>query len=416
MEKIRLCVVGCGGFSNQFIRLFQVHPQIERVWVTDLLPERAADFRARYGVGVFESFEQALASDEINAVAIFTQRHTHGPLVPRALRAGKHVYSAVPMANSMEEIQAIIDAVLDTRLIYSMGETAYYYPGAVLCRQAIRENRYGKFVYGESQYYHRIDHMYNSFKRSGGENWKAVAGVPPMHYPTHSIAGLVTALDDHVTQVTCYGYADSGADGIYGKGKNLWDNPFSNETALLQFSQGGIGRANEFRRLGPCKSTSYVQCFYGEDGGYECAFDRHYDFRMVDGKCKTTDITALLNSENMEAHRADTDFLSEVAAPELDYRSMSPVMPKERLPKEFEPEEAGHRGVHKFLIDDFVKGALSGKLPPCHAWMAAKINAPGLIAHESAMQGGRTLEVPYFGEPPADWALLEPNRGISRTW
>ena len=42
----------------------------------------------------------------LDAVAIFTQRWTHGPLVLQALRAGKHVYSAVPMAISEDEIAA----------------------------------------------------------------------------------------------------------------------------------------------------------------------------------------------------------------------------------------------------------------------------------------------------------------------
>ncbi len=33
-----------------------------------------------------------------------TQRWTHGPMVLQALEAGKNVYSAVPMAISVEEI------------------------------------------------------------------------------------------------------------------------------------------------------------------------------------------------------------------------------------------------------------------------------------------------------------------------
>ena len=41
-----------------------------------------------------------MLESDVDAVAIFTQRWTHGPLVVQALRAGKHVYSAVPMAIS----------------------------------------------------------------------------------------------------------------------------------------------------------------------------------------------------------------------------------------------------------------------------------------------------------------------------
>ncbi|MHA6618063.1 Gfo/Idh/MocA family oxidoreductase [Pseudonocardia sp. DLS-67] len=69
-----------------------------------------------------------LASD-VDAVAIFTQRWTHGPLVVAALEAGKHVYSAVPMAITADEIGAIIEAVRKTGLTYMMGETELLAPG-----------------------------------------------------------------------------------------------------------------------------------------------------------------------------------------------------------------------------------------------------------------------------------------------
>src|SRR5579859_7594926 len=93
-----LGVVGAGQFSGQFTKLFQAHPYVSSVYVADVLAERAEALVERQGLaGTFPSFEAMLESD-IDAIAIFTQRWTHGPLVVRALRAGKHVYSAVPMA------------------------------------------------------------------------------------------------------------------------------------------------------------------------------------------------------------------------------------------------------------------------------------------------------------------------------
>jgi hypothetical protein len=31
---------------------------------------------------------------------------------------------------------------------------------------------------------------------------------------------------------------------------------------------------------------------------------------------------------------------------------------------------------------------------------------PGLIAHESALRGGELMDIPDFGDAPADWARL----------
>ena len=90
-EKLKIVVVGCGRFSPFFVPLFKAHPVTEKVWVCDLKKDREEDFASRFGVGRFESFEAALASKEVNAVAIFTPREMHGQMVIDALKAGKHV-------------------------------------------------------------------------------------------------------------------------------------------------------------------------------------------------------------------------------------------------------------------------------------------------------------------------------------
>jgi len=58
------------------------------------------------------------------------------------------------------------------------------------------------------------------------------------------------------------------------------------------------------------------------------------------------------------------------------------------------------------MTDDFCKAAYTGKLSPTNAWVAARYNLPGLIAHESALRDGEALPVPDYGDPPADWELL----------
>ena len=134
-EKIKIAVIGCGRFSGFFIPLWKAHRMVEKVYVCDLIKERAEQFSRDYGVEIIESFEAALASDEINSIAIFTQRFTHGEMAIRALKAGKHVYSSVPCAISIDEIKEIERLVRETRLTYSMGETGFYRGPTIFCRR-----------------------------------------------------------------------------------------------------------------------------------------------------------------------------------------------------------------------------------------------------------------------------------------
>ena len=153
-EKLRIVMIGCGRFAGNFVSLFKNHPVTEKVYVCDLKKDRERDYMERYGVDGYESFEKALEDKNINAVAIFTPREKHGPMVIAALKAGKHVYSAVPCAVSVDEIIEIEKLVRETRLTYSMGETGFYRAPAIYCREEFKKGTFGKFVYAEAQYNH----------------------------------------------------------------------------------------------------------------------------------------------------------------------------------------------------------------------------------------------------------------------
>ena len=187
-RKATIAVIGCGDFSPHFIPLFKAHPYTEKVYVCDRVPEKAEKCSKDYGVESIGSFEQALERQDITAVAIFTERHTHGPLVKAALKAGKDVYSAVPMAGEVEECLEIVDIVKNSDLIYMMGETCVYYPCSMYCKKEHEKGAFGDFVFGESQYFHDLSHFSEHYRNSPDG-----AGLPPFLYPTHSTAMILHA-------------------------------------------------------------------------------------------------------------------------------------------------------------------------------------------------------------------------------
>lgn len=271
-HDVLLGIVGAGQFSGQFARLFQAHPGVSEVYVTDLLPERAEQLAAEQGLaGTFPSYEAMLESTAVDAVAIFTQRWTHGPLVLQGLGAGKHVYSAVPMAISTEEIAAIIDAVRATGLTYMMGETSQYNPATVHARNQIAEGAFGRIFYAEGDYVHDMDlGFYEAYQYSGGDGWKATASYPPLLYPTHSVGGVLGAWQTHAVSVSAIGVVDERGDGVFDKDVSQFGNDFSNATALFEVAGGGSFRTNEFRRVGyPSQIRESRFRFFGTDASME---------------------------------------------------------------------------------------------------------------------------------------------------
>lgn len=392
-------VVGVGQFGGQFAHLFNLHPGVSEVFVVDERAERAAEAVERFDLaGAKSSFEDLLASD-VDAVAIFTQRWTHGPLVERALRAGKHVYSAVPMAVSEEEIARIIEAVRETRNVYMMGETSYYNPATVYARNQHEAGKFGRVFYTEGDYVHDMDlGFYDAYQYSGGDRWKETASYPPMLYPTHAIGGVLGALPAaHAVSVSCVGVKDDRQDGVFDKDVSMFGNDFSNATALFELNDGGVMRTNEMRRVG---YPSHIRESRFRFFGTEASFEQLAKVTVWQDKANVHDI-----SEQMESRPSmalDDPSLANVA-PELRdafVSGLAPVHDSDRLPEEFRGAPNGHEGSHHFLVDDFVTAVNTRTLPPVNAWTAARFTLPGIVAHESARRHGERLPIRDFGDAP----------------
>lgn len=421
IKDVKLGIVGCGEFSQSFLDNFIAHPGISRIVCAEFLEERRNLIREKYKVdAVYASFDEMLEKEpDMNAVAIFAQRHQHGPLILQALKAGKNVMTAVPMGITVEEVQEIIKLVKQTGLVFMMAETCYYFPCAEYCRRQYQAGAFGEFVYGEAQYYHDIHEFAASFA-SAGEGWKRIAGIPPMFYATHSTAMLFTSANDHPVEVTCMGYEDKTGDNIYGVGVNNWDNPFSNQSALFRLSRGGIARINEFRRIGTRRPSSYITGFYGTRGAYEGSGVQHL---FVKGalpdhpEAEAYDVSDEVTTYNFQNRDPSVPAIRGC----LDYEyhcGFAPVQNTARLPKILQhaplPNSGnnllsytGHNGSHAFLVDDFARAIVTGTLPPVNAWNGGYCTIAGLMAHESALSGGRPFAVPDLGEIPESFKPVD---------
>ena len=393
-----LGIVGAGQFAGQFAKLFNAHPLISGVFVTDVLEERATALVQRGGLaGTFPGFEAMLESD-LDAVAIFTQRWTHGPLVVQALRAGKHVYSAVPMAISVDEITAIVEAVRETGLTYMMGETSYYNPATIYARTRVADGSFGRVFYAEGDYVHDMDlGFYAAYQYSGGDDWRRTASYPPMLYPTHSVGGVLGAIGGHAVSVSCIGVRDERGDGVFDRDVSMFDNDFSNATALFELDGGGSMRINEFRRVGyPSHLRESRFRYFGTEG----SFEQLVGTAVWQDKQGFADVSDLI--ETRATLDLDDPSLAGVdpALRDAFVSGLSLVHDPSRLPASLRVMPSGHEGSHQFLVDDFAVAVANGTLPPVNAWEAARYTLPGIVAHQSALQGGVRLPVPDLGDPP----------------
>ena len=394
--SIRIGVCGVGAFAQHFIPLFKRHPDVENVVLCDLDADKLAENCEKFDIRDRCHSLDDLCERDVDAIAIITQHHLHGPQAVQALRAGKHVYSAVPSAISQDEMTELVRTVEETGKTYMIGETSAYYPCAIYCRERFRKGDFGSIVYAEGEYYHDYVHgMVDVMKWRHGKDWENYFGMPPMFYPTHSTSMIVSVIGAHVTHVSGMGFVDRHPDNLYARKDNVWKNPFSNETMLCRMSDGSMARISEFRRIGHPGTVG--MSLYGTEAGYE----EQVGCRMWVTKDRDTcvNLTDRLTCGDIQVNESD-GMMSKVTGADGTHRGVSEIHPVHLLPKEFAGLPNGHNGSHQFLVHDFVTACVTGNIPLNNVWQAARYLVPGLVAHESAWKGGELMEVPDFGDPP----------------
>jgi len=392
MNKLKVAIIGAGQFSSSFIHLFQAHPMVQEVGLVEPNNERRAAVAEQFDIKQsFDSLEKLWGSD-FDAVAIFTPRWTHAQIALEALNNGRHVYTAVPMGITHEEVTQLVDVASKTKLTYFMAETSYYYPAVVFSRQKFASGQMGSFVYGEGEYLHDMSHGFSdAYAANGGDEWKSTASFPPMLYATHSVSTILSVTGAQATSVTCIGLKDSTDDGIFDSKVSKWGNDQSNQIALFKTSDGGVMRIAELRRVGtaPLESTVRMSIF-GTEGSFEqqvgyASWATKNSFDIV-----TDEIGTFSDVENPLSLRND------YVPPNKWDGGFAKVHDRSTLPKEFLGLSNGHGGSHQFMVDDFVMDAVGARKAPMNVYDAARFTLPGIWAHQSAQSGGLSLEIPQI--------------------
>ncbi len=115
-RRVRLALIGCGGnMSHSHFGWAQFHPMIEPVAVCDVKTSKREAALARLkqthpsAVG-YADYGDIIARDDIDAVIVSTPDHWHAAISIDAMRSGKDVYVEKPMALTLDEATAMVQA------------------------------------------------------------------------------------------------------------------------------------------------------------------------------------------------------------------------------------------------------------------------------------------------------------------
>ncbi len=106
--------------------LEQENLNVQITAVCDLFDVRAQEAADSFStddvkVKIYKSYQELLASNDVDAVVIGTSDHWHAPMSIAALQASKHVYVEKPMTHNIQETYDLRDAVLNSDKVFQVG-------------------------------------------------------------------------------------------------------------------------------------------------------------------------------------------------------------------------------------------------------------------------------------------------------
>jgi predicted dehydrogenase len=143
MSRIRLGYVGCG-FMAQKVHLpnFLSIPECDVVALAEVRTDLGQQVQNQLGIPKFYSDHQAMLADpEIDAVAVSAAFSVQGEIARDALLAGKDVFMEKPMAVSLAQADALIDAARQTGKGLMVGYMKRYDAGNELVKAHVEQFR-----------------------------------------------------------------------------------------------------------------------------------------------------------------------------------------------------------------------------------------------------------------------------------
>jgi predicted dehydrogenase len=140
MNPVRVGVWGVGVWGEKHARVYAALPDAVFVGVHDHDPARAKAVAEAHGTRAFESADALLEACE--AVSVATPTAAHRDAVERALAAGCHVLVEKPMAFTVAEGDAMIDAARRADRILQVGQVERFNPVMLAAAPFVRRPKF----------------------------------------------------------------------------------------------------------------------------------------------------------------------------------------------------------------------------------------------------------------------------------
>ena len=388
-KKLKIGVVGIS-FGMEFVAIYKKHPDVASVVIADTDERLLKIAQEKFGFREDECFtdiQPMLDDPEVDAIHIVTPPATHAELSIRALNAGKHCGCTIPMGMSLEELYAVIEARKKSGKQYMFLETTVFGREFFYVQDLYKKGELGKIQYMSCAHYQDM------------EGWPSYwEGYPPLMHPTHAIGPCLMLLGQYPSAV----YA-RGSGKVRDSLKEKYGCPYAFEAAMVSLEDSDV--TIEVERFLYGVARSYSECFrvYGENKSFEWQqlADEPPVLYTRTGELQQDMID--LDSDPERFNRGSEIIEQRIQVPDYGYRlpeeiagfTTETIYNDENMHLSFK-QGGGHGGSHPHMVHEFVRSIIENRKPIVDDILGAYWTGLGICAHQSALAGGKVVEIPKF--------------------
>jgi len=187
---MRFALVGIGNIAPVHARAIQDTPGAELVAVATRDEARGRAFVAEHGGVWFADYQEMLAHAGADAVSLCTPHDLHAPMTIAAAAAGLHVLCEKPMARTVAECDAMIEACARARVTLGVVFQSRFERLSISLKNALDEGRLGRLLWvSANTLWHRTDAYYRSGPWRG--TWEHEGGGVLINQAIHAIDLLI---------------------------------------------------------------------------------------------------------------------------------------------------------------------------------------------------------------------------------
>jgi len=147
MKKVKHGVLGLGWFGEKHCEALAAIPNVELYAVCTRNAERLEEVAKKFGAKkTFTDYHAMLADSELESVSITTMWDQHAAPAIAALQAGKHVFLEKPMASTIADCDAIVNAANAAKSFFMVGHICRFNPRYAAAKQEIAAGKIGKII------------------------------------------------------------------------------------------------------------------------------------------------------------------------------------------------------------------------------------------------------------------------------